>query len=132
MTPAVKPEDGTVELFDTLVSAMQTGVKVTDDAITGVLKFIEGGLAQSGPLAGDGNFLALKFTADDWDEYTSVKVALVPSASGMDPVEVLTDLDKNGVFKISSTDQLFRIIATKGVSVVAKDYSLKGLTLETE
>lgn len=111
---------------------MQTGVKVTDDAITGELKFIEGGLAQSGPLAGDGNFLALKFTSDDWNGYTSVKVGLVPSASGMDLVEVLTDPDKNGVFKISSVDQIFRVVAIKGVSIIAKDYSLKGLTLDTE
>ena len=111
---------------------MQSGVKVVDDAITGELEFIEGGLAQSGPLAGDGYFLALKFVADSWSDYTSVKVSLYPSASNMDPVEVITDPDKNGVFKISSTDQKFRITATKGVSSITKEYSLKGLVLKED
>jgi hypothetical protein len=111
---------------------MQTGVNVTDDAITGTLKFISGGLAASGPLTGDGNFLALKFSSDDWAGYTSVKVGLVPSASGMALVEVLTDPDKNGVFKVSNTDQIFRVEAHNGARVTTLDYSLKGLILETE
>ena len=38
--------------------------------ITGNLAFIAGGLAASGPLAGDGNFLSLTLSADDWDDYT--------------------------------------------------------------
>ena len=112
---------------------MQTGVSVSDTAITGTLKFIEGGLAESGPLAGDGNFLALKFTTDDWDAFTSVKVGLVPSASGMDLVEVKTDPDKNGVFKITNKDtQVFRVQTSNGINTVTRDFSLAGLTCNEE
>ena len=57
---------------------MQDGVVIQDKNITGTLKYIEGGIAQSGPLAGSGNFLALKFDAD-WSKYTSVKIGLQPS-----------------------------------------------------
>ena len=54
---------------------MQSGIMVLDNAITGRLKFIEGGIAESGPLSGDGYFLALKFSDID-PEATSVKEAL--------------------------------------------------------
>ena len=112
---------------------MQSDVKVEGNAITGELAYIEGGLAQSGPLAGSGNFLALKFAADDWDEYTSVKVGLVPSASGMDLVEVKTDPDKNGVFKITGgLHQVFRVQASTPLNTVTIDYDLSGLTLDDE
>lgn len=128
----VQPEKGTAELFGTKVSAMQTGVAVADGAITGTLKFIQGGLAQSGPLAGDGNFLALKFV--DNNTADSIKVGLVPSASGMDLVEL--DADMNGVFKISGTvdgvQQIFKVVTTKDGISKTQIYDLTGLTLETE
>lgn len=96
------------------------------------MKFIEGGLAESGPLAGDGNFLALKFTADDWSDYTSVKVGLNPS-QGTGLVEVINDPDKNGVFKITDTEtQMFEIICTDGTNRVSKTYSLRDLVLESD
>ena len=81
-------------------SDFQSEVSVADGEITGKLTFIEGGLAPSGPLSGDGYFLALKF--DNFATgltYANVKVGLVPSASGMDLVTL--DSDKNAVFKIS-------------------------------
>lgn len=73
---------------------------VEDGVITGDLNFIEGGLAESGPLAGDGWFIALKWS-DPEEDVTSLKVGLVPSASGMQPQEVIDDTDRNGVFKIT-------------------------------
>ena len=111
-------------------SDMQTGITVDDNGISGTLHYLED-FSPSGPLAGDGNYLALKFSAD-WDEFTSVKVGLEPSASGMAPVEIKTDPDHNGVFKISSNDQLFKVIATNGDDTVIKTYSLINLVLETE
>lgn len=112
-------------------SQFQSNVNVGDNAITGTLKFIEGGLASSGALAGDGNFIALKFTSDDWDKFTSVKVGLDPSAeTGL--VEIINDPDKNGVFKVSNTSQVFKVVATDGTDTVTKTYSLAGLVLETE
>lgn len=112
-------------------SQFQSNVNVGDNAITGTLKFIEGGLASSGPLEGDGNFIALKFTADDWNKFTSVKVGLDPSA-GTGLVEIINDPDKNGVFKVSNTSQVFKVVATDGTDTVTKTYSLAGLVLETE
>lgn len=72
---------------------------MADGKITGVLNFIEGGLAPSGPLSGDGYFLALKF--DNFAQgltYANVKVGLNPTqGTGL----VTLDSDKNAVFKIT-------------------------------
>lgn len=125
----VEPESGSTELFGTLVSDMQSGVTVANGAITGTLAFIPGGLAASGPLAGDGNFLALKFSDID-SKATSVKVGLDPSVqTGL--VELIDDPDKNGVFKVSSNTQKFKVVSTDGTSTTTQVYSLAGLTLET-
>ena len=112
-------------------SDFQSGVAVANGKITGTLDFIEGGLASSGPLAGDGHFLALKFNAEDWDKFTSVKVGLDPSA-GTGLVEIIDDPDKNGVFKIADNNQIFKVVASDGVDTVTTTYSLAGLVLETE
>lgn len=133
VTPNVLPEDGdtTYPWSDYTPSEFQQDVTVGNGKITGTLKFIEGGLSPAGPLAGDGHFLALKFSAD-WDKYTSVKVGLVPSASGMDLVEILTDPDKNGVFKITSKSQKFKVVAQNSEETKTAVYNLSGLTLEEE
>lgn len=77
----------------------QSDVSVADGKITGKLTFIEGGLAPSGPLSGDGYFLALKF--DNFATgltYANVKVGLNPTqGTGL----VTLDSDKNAVFKIT-------------------------------
>ena len=107
---------------------MQSDVAVGTDAISGTLNFIEGGLAQSGPLAGDGHFLALKFSTSDWNDFDKVEVGLDPS-QGTGLVDVKPDPDKNGVFKVTSTSQKFVVKTTKGTDVVTKEYSLAGLVL---
>lgn len=89
----------------------------------------------SGALAHDwgaGNFLVLKFDADDWDAYTSVKVGLDPSQeSGL--VELLGDPDKNGVFKITDKDtQVFKIVATNGTNESTFTLDLSELEVEDE
>lgn len=110
----------------------QSDVTVADGKITGTLTFIEGGLAESGPLAGDGYFLALKW-GNPPANTTSLKVGLVPSASGMDLVECLSDTDRNGVFKISDKDnQVFVIEYTKGGQVQRRAYDLSDLVLSAE
>lgn len=121
-------ESGDVEVYGTLVSNLQTDVTISGNNINGTLKFIEGGLAPSGYLAGDGYFLALKLTAT-WGNYTSVKVGLVPSQeSGM--VEILNDPDHNLVAKITDTSQKFKVVSTDGTHTVERTYSLYGLELE--
>lgn len=128
----VQAEKGSTELFGAKVSTMQSGVTVADGAITGTLKFIAGGLAASGPLAGDGNFLALKFV--DNNEADSIKVGLVPSASGMALVEL--DEDMNGVFKVTGEvggeQQIFKVVTTKDGVSKTQIFDLTGLVLETQ
>lgn len=111
----------------------QEDVTVTGGEITGELTFIEGGLSPSGPLAGDGYFLALKF--DNFSSgltYANVKVGLTPSASGMAPVTL--DSDKNAVFKITDKNsQKLKTVQTdsqghKNVQL----FGLSGLTLKDE
>lgn len=105
---------------------MQTDVAVANGKITGILKFIEGGLAASGPLAGDGNFLALKFSDVDPDA-TSVKVGLDPS-QGTGLVELLGDPDMNGVFKITDpSTQVFKVVSTDGIKTNTQVFDLSDL-----
>lgn len=125
----VQPEKGSAKLFGTLVSAMQSGIVVADGAITGTLKFIEGGIAASGPLAGDGNFLALKFV--DSNSADKVEVGLDPTA-GTGMVEL--DSDMNAVFKVAGEigghQQVLKVITTKNGISKTQVFDLTGLVLE--
>ena len=76
--------------------------------------------------------MALEFDAD-WEDFNSVKVGMNPS-EGSGLVEILSDPDKNGVFKVTDKDtQKFKIVGTDsaGHEVVA-EYDLSGLTLTDE
>lgn len=109
---------------------MQTGITVTGNAITGTLKFIEGGLAPSGPLAGDGYFLALKWS-DPAAGITSLKVGLAPS-EGTGLVECIDDTDRNGVFKITDKDKQVVVIQQTGAGKQhTQQLTLSGLTLNS-
>ena len=116
---------------DKKASDMQTGVTITGNKITGTLKYIENGLSPDGPLAGSGNFLALHWSDPDANA-TSLKVGLVPSASGMEPVECISDTDRNGVFKIANKSQKLKFIQSDGVHTNTQTFDLSGLTLEDE
>lgn len=100
ITLSADPASTTYPWTDKKAGDFQSNINVTGTNITGTLQFIEGGLASSGPLAGDGNFLALKLTADDWSVYDSVKVGLSPSA-GTGLVEIKDDPDHDVVLKIT-------------------------------
>jgi hypothetical protein len=109
---------------------MQSDVTVSNGVISGTLHFIEGGLAETGPLAGDGYFLALKWSDPD-QTATSLKVGLKPSASGMDLVECIDDTDRNGVFKVSDpVEQKFFIVSSNDAHETTQRFELTGLTLE--
>lgn len=110
----------------------QSDIAVSGGEVTGELKFIEGGLSPSGPLAGDGYFLALKF--DNFAQgltYANVKVGLVPSSTGMD-LQTL-DSDKDAVFKITDKDnQRVKIVQADSAGHKNIQYvGLSGLTLES-
>ena len=116
------------EYWGTKVSAMQTGVTVSNGAITGTLHYLsEGQLVTDW---GAGNFLALKFTKDN-AKAVSIKVGLRPSKSGM-PLQEL-DADMDGVFQITNKDtQVFVIRVTDADGNAFESiYDLSGLTLET-
>lgn len=124
----VQPEKGSTEYLGVKASQMQTGIVVADGAITGTLKFIQGGIAPSGPLAGDGNFMFLKFV--DPNSADKVEVGLVPSA-GTGFVEL--DPDMNAVFKVAGeiegVAQVLKVKTTVGSTVKVQTFDLSGLTL---
>lgn len=129
VTVESEADDATFPWTDKTPADMQSDIEVADGKITGTLNFIEGGLSPSGPLSGDGWFLALKFS--DLDERaTSVKVGLQPSA-GTGLVEIIDDPDKSGVFKISSNEQKFLVVSSNEDGQKTKDvYSLADLVLD--
>lgn len=119
-------ESGSTKMFGHNVSDLQSNVAINGNKITGTLNNIT-----SGSLVdtwGEGHFLALKFTASDWAEYTSVMVGLDPSqSSGL--VEIINDPDKNGTFKVTATTQKFKIVATNGTKTKTQEYDLSDLVL---
>ena len=125
----VSAEDSGTELFGVSVSDIQSDVSISNGAATGTLKYLAAGNAITNKW-GAGNFIALKFTASSWSNYTSVKVGLEPSTtSGL--VELINDPDKNGVFKVTNKDiQRFKIVATGSGGEVTQYINLDGLTCE--
>lgn len=126
----VQPEKSTTDFWGTKVSAMQTGLSVADGSITGTLKYLsEGQLVTDW---GAGNFMALKFI--DNNDADSIKVGLVPSASGM-PLQEL-DEDMNGAFKVTGlvdgVQQVFKVVTTKDGVEKTQVFDLTGLTLNNE
>ena len=125
----VSPEDGdTVDPWneEIMVSDFQSGMAVKDGKITGNLKFVKGGLAPSGYLAGDGYFMALKFSDIDATA-TSKKVGLIPSAgSGM----VELDEDLNVFVKITDKEnQIFEVLITDGTRKGIQKFDISELVL---
>lgn len=114
-------------MFGTDVADMQSGVVVSNGAITGTLKYLDAGALVD--RWGAGNFIALKFTNLD-PSATSVKVGLDPSY-GDGLVEIINDPDKNGAFKVTDTTQVFKVVSTDGTKTTTDTYTLSGLTLET-
>lgn len=125
-TPVITaPEAGTTNLWGHLVSSLQSGVTISNGAITGSLSYINSGSLKQ--VWGTGNFLALKFT--DLADADKIKVGLVPSvSSGL----VALDEDMNAVFKITDKAKQVLVVDTyKGSDVTRQEFSLSGLTLAT-
>lgn len=106
----VKGADSQAEYYDHVVSTYQTDITVSGGKIKGKLKFVEGGLASSGYLSGDGYFLALSLYDNTFTNLTSVKCGLKPS-KGSGLVEILNDPDKVIVMKVADKNkQKFKIV----------------------
>ena len=128
----VGPDDPskTYPWTDKTPSDFQSNVAVVGDKVTGELAFMEGGLSPSGPLAGDGYFLALKYSnLASGLTYANVKVGLEPSmGTGM----VTLDSDLDSVMKITNKDsQKLKVVQSDNAGHKNIQYfSLKDLTLE--
>lgn len=126
----VKSADG--EYYGHLTSEYQSNVKVKGYKITGTLKFVEGGLAQSGPLAGDGYFIALSLydSHAEIESMGDVQVGLRPS-SGTGLVSIKGDADDVIVMKLTDiNDQRFVVVSSKtGFVTNTQSYDLSGLKL---
>lgn len=125
--PTVTAPTQSTEYWGHQVSEFQADdLAVSGDNITGTLYDFEGWA--SGPLAGPGHFLAVKFSSIDTDA-TGVKVGLVPSA-GTGLVEL--DSDKDAVFKIADKDrqQLHVELFDASGNFTIYNYSLAGLKYE--
>ena len=108
---------------------MQSGVEVKGTKIYGTLEHFEDGISPSGPLAGDGHFLALKWSDPD-ETATSLKVGLLPS-EGTGLVECIDDTDRNGVFKITDKDrQKLYIVSSNATKSNTQIFDLSNLVLK--
>lgn len=106
---------------------IQEDVTISGNAIKGKLKYLD-----NGPIAsqwGNGYFMALDLSDNDFTDLTSVKVGMNPSA-GSGLVEIIDDPDKNGVFKVSNKfNQKFVISQTDGTNTKIQSYDLSQLEL---
>ncbi len=128
LTVTADDPNATYPWTDKKPSDFQSGVSVANGGITGTLNFVEGGLSSSGPLAGDGYFIALKF--DNFSSgltYANVQVGIEPTqGTGL----VTLDNDKNAVFKVKDTSQMIKTVQTDALGRKNVQYfGLKGLTL---
>lgn len=113
-------------LFGHTVSDLQDDIEVEGDKISGTLSYIDSGELPA--YWGAGNFLALKFSGE---EGATIKVGLIPSASGMDLIPL--DADMNAVMQIHNKDEqklYIEQITDEGTGLQVFD--LSGLTLESE
>lgn len=128
MSLSVKPEDGEAVLFGKTVNELQSDVVVSDDEVTGTLKYVDGYVDFSSSVSEQsGNYLALKIEAEPAEAETVVE--LVGGTKG----PVTLDDDMNIVLLIKNKDtQSIKVTTTHNKESITKTYGLSGLTLETE
>ena len=116
---------GAETLWGHTISDLQTGVTVSDGAITGTLhKVTSGSLVD---VWGEGWFIALTFTPAN-NETKETIVGLRPSeGSGLVPL----DEDMAAVCKVTDkSTQVLVVRSSDGVSQLTETYDLSGLTLD--
>lgn len=107
---------------------MQTGIVVSDELITGTLKYVSGYTGFSSEVnEQSGNYLALKF--DVKPSESLVEVEIVGGSKG----PVMLDEDMMWVGLITDkANQSIKVTIESDTSTLSKTYSLAGLTLEKE
>ena len=120
--------NGKAVLFGKAVNELQSDVVVSDDEVTGTLKYVDGYVDFSSNVSEQsGNYLALKIEAEPAEAETVVE--LVGGTKG----PVTLDDDMNIVLLIKNKDtQSIKVTTTHNEESVTKTYGLSGLTLETE
>lgn len=112
------------------VSDIQDNVTMMGNNFYGNLKYIEDGLSPTGPLAGSGNFLAVKFDGPAFSTATAIKVGLDPSVeTGL--VDIKDDPDRNAIMKISDKDQKLVVEVETAAGKSRMIYNLNTLTYAT-
>lgn len=124
----VEPANGMDVLYNHMVFSFQSNVSVIENSITGHLSYVTD-FADSGRLAGSGNYLALHFS-DIPEEADSVKAGLEPGY-GAELVEILNSTNNTEVFKIlSKNTQKFVVETSVNGQVYRKEFDISGLICE--
>ena len=123
------------EVFGYTVATLQSNITVINEtgSICGKSEKQAEALWNSGPLAGTGHFIALKF--EDNGSCDSIKVGLNPSQSDMGMLEL--DEDRIAVFKLITpiantlSTQVLKVEATKNGITKTKTYNFESLEFES-
>ena len=119
----IKAVDDETKCYGKNASDLQSGIVISESAITGTLKHVTGyeQFNPSDDSEQSGNFLALSLTSEDEAE---IKTQLVGGTKG----EVVVD-DGFCVYRITDHEsQKVKVSVTKGEDTVTRTYDLSGLT----
>lgn len=115
-----------VSLLGKTLEDLQEDIVISDDEISGTLKYVTDYTGFSGdPAEQSGNYIALHI--DTEEEADEITVELINGTVGH---PVALDNDRTIIIRITDKDeQSIQIVATKGELTLTKDYALTGLTL---
>lgn len=105
---------------------------VAKGKITGSLAYVDDYTGFSGDAElQKGHFLALHWS-NPAEGVTSLKAGIVPSSIGADPVECISDTDRNGVFRVTdpSTQRIVLIQEDNAGHKNIQSFKLNNLVLE--
>lgn len=121
-------ENSEVVVLGKQVSDLQSNVTVAaDKSISGELAYVTDYTEfSSDPELQEGNFIALHWS-DPQSIVTSLKVGI---KNGTPMVECLNDPDRNGVFRILSSNNVFVIEQSDGTNTLTTEYPLSGIVLD--
>ena len=110
-------------MFGKLVSDLQEDIVVTDNGITGTLKYVTGYTGYSGDEElQEGNFVALKVESETG---ATVTVEVIGGSGNV----VTLDSDMNLVVRLTGVGQALRFVTTVDGKTTSKVYALNNLTL---
>ena len=113
-------------LYGKTLNALQTGITITDTAISGTLHYVDDYSSAFGSDYDEGYYLALRFEAPGAD-----KIEVRVEHGDFDFVELVADDNYTCVFKISDTDtQGITVKVVKGNEFFGKYFILTDLVLE--